>query len=290
MNWTTGVLADFRAELACQWLGHDITYLRMMRRRLQNLRRAGWFTWTYQKGVKTPYDITMRQEGSAARQCTASTPGDLSATTLGEQINTNGAGKETIFPPPAVTVLPTLSSQYSGAPRVDVAVVADLKKRIYKATGGEMIDRVLTLSQISTLLACHSSNEVVFAIMQRREVITDTREFHRSLRSFLLDGGVKIEIDEAREEFRRTLKNINGTYWASYTNGKRIAETAGERDGRIERWLSEHDTECDLFPEVMISDGGDAAIMLAEQKAWDKTQQETQAVSQLSNGEMEKTS
>ncbi len=66
-NWRTRVLADFRAERACEWLGKSPAYTRTMQRRLQALRELGWFTWSYVRGTKLPYDITMRADDECAR-------------------------------------------------------------------------------------------------------------------------------------------------------------------------------------------------------------------------------
>jgi hypothetical protein len=65
-NYSTRVIADFRAERACEWTGHDaLFYVRTMQRRLKTLRDKGWFTSGYVRGEKVPYDIQMISEAQA---------------------------------------------------------------------------------------------------------------------------------------------------------------------------------------------------------------------------------
>ena len=258
-NWTTRVIADFRAEMACTWLGREPGYAPFMRKRLKELRELGWFTSTYKQGVKTPYDITMCS-ASEMRAPQASQARDITATnTLAGQFK--GCTVDSTPPkvPETVTGSPSLSPQACGAPLHPDA--ADLRSAVYNATDGEMLDRLLTPSQIADLLARHTVQEVAYAVGLRVNKVRDRRELHRSLKSFLLDGGIQIELDAVQVETKNNLERANGWFRSLNRAG---AETSVERQDRITKVVERYMAELKLFPNLVIS--GDVGAAIAQQR------------------------
>jgi hypothetical protein len=261
-DYTTRVISDFRAERACEWLGRGLGYVCTMRKRLQVLREAGWFDSTYQPGVKTPYDVTMRAESQSGAphscgECHPIIPNTLVA-------GKGTSPQEDIQLPntePTVTLTPRVSPDECGAPLPSLApsaAVFGLRARVYAQTGGEMLARVLTPGQTRDLLDRHSVDEICYAIGKRLGKVSDKREFHRSFRAFLLDGGIQIELDAAQRELRARLKDVSQTFCKGVVNGRQIAETPADRVQRVTRWLEANANEFEIFPEV----GHDAAALV----------------------------
>jgi hypothetical protein len=246
-DWSTRVLSDFRAERACEWMGHDLGYTRSMQRRLHELKEMGWFTWTYVKGTKTPYDITMRPEYAGEVEGGAPpTVDDRHGVTVSASA-TVGDGVESNVGNLILTKVLDDKTQATlgdgGAPQPDL--VANLRAAIYKATEGEMVDRLLTPDQVSVLLETHTVEEIVYAIRLRREKISDRRELHRSFGWFLRDGGIKIELDARHAEVQ--------SEWADQKSTVGIGQhkfTSSERADFIEVWIDSHATEIKMFPDL----------------------------------------
>ncbi len=258
-NWTTRVISDFRAERACQWLGRDPNYASTMRKRLQTLRELGWFTWDYKKGVKTPYDITMRRENeewcATRTQCVSYNV----TNTLAGKFKSCTVDSTPPKVPETVTGTPCASPHAGGAPIHSDAPA--LRSAVYTATDGEMLDRLLTPSQIADLLARHTVQEVAYAVGLRVNKVRDRRELHRSLKSFLLDGGIQIELDAIQVETKNNLERANGWFRSLNRAG---AETSVERQDRITKVVERYMAELKLFPNLVIS--GDVGGTIAQQR------------------------
>jgi hypothetical protein len=251
-DWSTRVLSDFRAERACEWLGHDLGYTRSMQRRLQTLRDMGWFTWTYKPGVKVPYDITMRAEYCGELEGGAPpTVGDRHEITVCAS-PTAGDGVESpveILNLSSIKVLNDKTQATLGDGGAPPPHLVALRAAIYAATEGEMLDRLLTPSQIRVLLDAHTVAEIVFAVRQRREKISDRREFHRSFGWFLRDGGIKIELDAERELLQAQFEYQNNRYM-KWANGKSAPETPEQMAERRQTWIERNESALGVFPEI----------------------------------------
>jgi hypothetical protein len=253
-NWSTGVINDFRAERACEWLGHDFNYARTMRKRLKALRELGWFRWTYRKGEKIPYDITMRLEDAGGR--TESSDDRHGVTVTGSAVDCESPSmSEPLTSREVVAVQAGVTARPSAPPS---SLVLQLRAEVYEHAKGELIDRVLCPDQMATLLAEHSLEEIVYAIGKRCETVTVKREFHRSFKTFLLSG-IQLELDAARLKLKDGLENCRKRLKTPYQyigmNKKVI--TVDPVKGAAE-WIAEHADEFNLFLEI----GYDAAALV----------------------------
>lgn len=240
-NWTTGVITDFRAEQLCEWTGHAANYTRTMQQRMSVLRELGWFTWTYVRGIKIPYDVTMRRANlpDTHTHRVPHTPDIFSSTTLDVKDEFFYTGGSKAGEP--VTASPTRCGEH-GVCVCDPRIVSELRTRIYKITGGEIIDRVLAPHQLADLLAQFSVEAICYAVDQRGQAITVQQERHRSFKSFLLNG-IQIELDICEERLEMELKFQKGVY---------PKETKDAIIERRTRWIADHAVELRIFPALAV--------------------------------------
>jgi hypothetical protein len=286
-NWSTRKLTDFRAERACEWLGHDLNYTRSMQKRLSALREKGWFTWTYVKGIKVPYDITMRPQ--YAGECAPPSSGDRHGETVIDDDRpavtvTVSEGVDGLPVPDVLNLTPRVLGEETQASLGDggahiSSLARKLHARVYKVTDGIQIAQMLTPAQTETLLSQRSEEEIIYAIVQRQSKVTDKREFRRTFRTFLLDGGVQIELDAAREKLQESLDNVSRPFrpfervtkantirWVDTGKYLKVGEfynrkeTTEERAERQHEWITEHADDLRIFPAIEFQ----AATMYAE--------------------------
>ena len=243
-NWSTRTIRDFRAERLCEWTGHDpVGYLRTMQRRLKTLRELGWFTWSYEPGVKTPYDLTLRRGEEMGGDCARHRHRVSPILSL----NTLIADKKNR---PSPSVAEGLEGTPSPGDAVSLSVkraflLPALRREVYTHALGTVLDQLLTPSQIGDLLAEFTPEEVGFALKQRWEKVPAERDFRRSLRSFLLNG-VQLELDEGRKNLREDFNRIKTARY-----GACVIE-------RQKRWLDQHCDDFTVFPDI----GYDAASLV----------------------------
>jgi hypothetical protein len=258
-NYRTRVLSDFRAERACEWLGHDLAYVRTMQQRLQALRKAGWFTSTYRQGVKTPYDIKMRSFGDvSAPPCGVHGVNDTVSVSKSDGFLDRAVDSPLREVSEILQASPQHGDAHTSQINPQIKYVAELRTRIYQQTG-EMLDRLLTPSQIDSLLDRHEVCAVAYAVKTRMDKIRDKRQFHRSFASFLRDGGVQIELDAVHLELKEDLEIFH------LAAGGTSANTIDP----IKDWLEMNLDAFEVFPDI----GYDAASLVY---AFPVTQEVTQ--------------
>jgi hypothetical protein len=255
-DYSTRTISDFRAEMACRWLGYSDSYASTMRKRLQTLRDDGWYEWTWVRGKKVPYDVILRPAYCGEFEGRGASPalGDTPVVRVTEE-GGGGSPVSAFESPVEVLNLPTKDLMREikhapcagGAPLLTEAAEI-LKAKIYAAADGALLDNLLTPSQIDRLLSQHEICAIMYAIEERQSKVTVRREFQRSFGSFLRGGGVAIELAAAQEELRHTLNNIRDVY--QYEDKLSMDTQRARILDRLRVFRENNDTALQVFPDI----------------------------------------